>query len=336
MDRNRPAEPHGSASPATRNEHRSGGRNERRRGKWLSPREAWSLLRATFAAWIADYAPSMGAALAYYTVFSIAPLLLIVISVAGLVFGEDAARGEIFEQLRGLVGERGAGAVQDMLRSVNRPGEGLVAASIGVLALLIGASTVFGELQASLDRIWRATAEGRPGGLWGMLRKRLMSFGMILGIGFLLIVSLIASAALAALAAWWRPWFGNWLLLAQAMNLALSFAMTTLVFALIYKLMPSVRPAWRDVLIGAVVTSVLFSIGKYLIGLYIGRSAVASTFGAAGSLVVLLLWVYYSAQIFLFGAEFTRVYAYRHGSLQGQGEPGSGQQAASGPVDTAL
>jgi membrane protein len=281
-------------------------------------REAWIMLRETFSAWAGDYAPSMGAALAYYTVFSIAPLLLIVISVAGLVFGEDAARGEIFDQLRELMGERGAGVVQEMLRSVNRPGEGLVAAAAGGLALLVGATTVFGELQASLDRIWEVKDEARSGGLWRMLRKRLMSFGMILGVGFLLTVSLLASAALAALATWWRPLFGNWLALAQLLNVALSFAMITAVFALIYKLVPSVQVAWRDVLIGALVTALLFSIGKYMIGLYIGRSAVASAFGAAGSLVVLLLWVYYSAQIFLFGAEFTWVYAHRHGSFRGR------------------
>ncbi|NLD70323.1 MAG: YihY/virulence factor BrkB family protein [Limnobacter sp.] len=282
----------------------------------MTLREIWTLLRETVAAWVDDYAPSMGAALAYYTIFSIAPVLLIVISVAGLVFGEDAARGEIFEQLRGLMGERGAGAVQEMLRSVNRPGEGLTAAVVGGVALLVGATTVFGELQASLDRIWQVRADQRPGGLWQLLRKRLLSFGLILGIGFLLIVSLVASAALAALSTWWSPYFGDWLKIAQLLNAVLSFTMIAVVFALIYKLMPSVRVAWRDVLIGAVVTALLFTIGKYLIGLYIGRSAVASAYGAAGSLVVLLLWVYYSAQIFLFGAEFTWVYAHRHGSFR--------------------
>ncbi|HET7793518.1 MAG TPA: YihY/virulence factor BrkB family protein [Rhizobacter sp.] len=278
----------------------------------------WRLGKDAAVAWRDDYAPSMGAALAYYTTFSAAPLLLIVVSVAGLAFGEEAARGEIFNQLRSLIGEEGALALQGLLQSVNKPAEGALATVIGVGALLVGATTVFAELQDALDRIWRAPVRDRSGGLWALLRARVLSFGMILGIGFLLMVSLVVSAALSALERWWAPLFGGWALLAQAANLVLSFGLITVIFALIYKIMPRVHVAWRDVWVGAAATALLFSIGKSLIGLYIGHSGITSGFGAAGSLAVLLLWVYYSAQIFLLGAEFTWVYAHRHGSRQGE------------------
>ena len=285
-------------------------------------RELVPLARQAVASWQADYAPSMGAALAYYTVFSVAPLLLIVISVAGLVFGQDAARGEIFGQLSGLMGPQGAAAVEGLLETVNKPKEGIVATLIGVVLLILGATTVLGELQNALDRIWRAPARNERGGLWQLLTGRLLSFGMIMGIGFLLMVSLVASAALSALGRWWAPAFGGWALLAQAVNFIVSFGMVTAGFAFIYKLMPRVRVAWRDVWVGAAVTALLFTIGKHLIGLYIGTSSVASGFGAAGSLGVVLVWVYYSAQIFLLGAEFTWVYAHSHGSLRGVERPG--------------
>ncbi len=277
------------------------------------PAALWSLLRTSFIAWIDDYAPSMGAAIAYYTVFSIAPLLLIVISVAGLVFGVDAARGEISEQLQSLMGEQGARAVEGLLERANQPDAGIASTVIGVVFLLIGATTVFGELQDALDRIWEAPRR-EDGGWWALLRSRLLSFGMILGIGFLLMVSLVLSALLSALGKFWGPAFGHWILIASALNTAISFAMVTTMFAMIYKIMPRVRVAWRDVWIGALFTAALFTIGKYLIGLYIGQTSVTSVFGAAGSLVVLLVWVYYSAQIFLLGAEFTWAYAQRFGS----------------------
>lgn len=293
----------------------------------MRPGELFSLAREAVASWSADYAPSMGAALAYYTVFSVAPLLLIVISVAGLVFGQEAARGEIFSQLSGLMGPQGASAVQGLLEAVNKPREGIIATLVGIALLILGATTVLGELQNALDRIWRAPV--RPSGGWlRLLTGRLLSLGMILGIGFLLMVSLVASAALSALGKWWAPLFGGWALLAQWVNFALGFGLVTLMFAFIYKVMPRARVAWRDVWVGAAVTALLFSIGKQLIGLYIGTSSVASGFGAAGSLVVVLVWVYYSAQIFLLGAEFTWVYAHRHGSLKGQPRPGAGLPAA--------
>ena len=280
----------------------------------MTLRELGGLMKAAAADWVADYAQSMGAALAYYTMFSIAPLLLIVISIAGLVFGEDAARGEIFDQLQELLGAPGAMAVQGLLQSVRQPTESVPATIFGVAVLLVGATSVFGELQDALDRIWRAPVRERRSGLWSLLRARLLSFGMILGIGFLLMVSLVASAAISAIRKWWRPVFSDWTGIASVVELASSFALITIVFAMIYKTMPRVSIAWKDVWIGAAVTSVLFTVGKFGIGLYIGRSGIASGFGAAASLVVLLVWVYYSAQVFLFGAEFTWAYAHRFGS----------------------
>jgi membrane protein len=281
----------------------------------MKPRTAWQLARETMTSWSDDYASSMGAALAYYTMFSIAPLLLIVISIAGLFFGEQAARGEILNQLEGLMGVDGAHAVQALLASVNHPRAGIFATLFGIGALVVGATTVIGELQNALDRIWRAPRRRDEGSLMKWVRSRLLSLGMIMGIGFLLMVSLVASALLATV----QRWFGRYLdlgVFASAVDFVVSFAFITVAFAMIYKLMPRVRVEWRDVGIGAVVTSLLFTVGKMAIGLYIGRSAVASAFGAAASLVAMVVWVYWSAQIFLLGAEFTWVYARRCGSLR--------------------
>jgi membrane protein len=295
----------------------------------MGVRETFSLLREAVRAWSDDHAPSMGAALAYYTVFSIAPMLVIAIAVAGLVFGAEAARGEIVEQLRGLMGEQGAQAVEALVQSAAKPHEGIIATAVAVCVLLVGATSVFVELQSALDRIWHAPEKTREG-LWAMLRSRLLSFGMILGLGFLLTVSLVLSAVVSALGKVWGPYLGAWLLVAEALNFVIGLGLVTVLFAMIYKLMPNVPVRWRDVWTGAAVTALLFTIGKVLIGLYIGRSGVTSSFGAAGSLVVLLLWVYYSAQIFLLGAEFTRVVARRR-------MRGRGRAAASppGPQDAA-
>ena len=276
--------------------------------------DTWSLIKQVSNSWIDDYVPSMGAALAYYTMFSLAPLLLIVISVAGLVFGEDAARGEIETELRAMMGDTGAKAVQDLLASVQKPAEGAAATLLGVVLLLVGATSVFGELQDSLDRIWHVPARKRSSGLLQLLRTRLLSFGMILAIGFLLMVSLVVSAGLATVGKLWGSVFGAWYVVVAVADALGGFILVTFMFALIYKIMPSVRVQWRDVWIGAMFTAILFVAGKWLIGLYIGRSGVVSGFGAAGSLVVVLVWVYYSAQIFLIGAEFTWVYANKHGS----------------------
>ena len=275
------------------------------------------LFKAAALNWVRDYAQSMGAALAFYMMFSIAPLLLIVISIAGLVFGEDAARGEIYEQLHGLLGSHGAAAVQGLLESAGRPTESVLATLFGSAVLFIGATSVFAELQDALDRIWRAPQRAPRSGLWNLIRARLLSFGMILGIGFLLIVSLAFSAALAALSRWWDPLSQGWLTIANSIEVSLSIVLVTVVFALIYKTMPRASVAWRDVWIGAAVTSLLFLAGKFLIGLYLGRSGISTGFGAAASLVLVLLWVYYSAQIFLFGAEFTWAYCHQFGSRKG-------------------
>lgn len=279
-----------------------------------NPRAWWAMLRQMANSWLADYAPSMGAALAYYTLFSLAPLLLIVIAVAGMVFGEDAARGEITAQLRSLMGEDGAKVVQGLLASVHKPAEGVAATLLGAVLLFVGATSVFGELQDALDRIWRAPTPVRSSGWFSLIRARLLSFGMILAIGFLLTVSLVVSAALSFMGRWLEPVFGGWFAMAAATSAIGSFVLVAVMFALIYKVMPRVRVQWRDVWIGALFTAMLFTLGKWLIGLYLGRSGVVSGFGAAGSLVVVLLWVYYSAQIFLIGAEFTWVYANTFGS----------------------
>lgn len=291
----------------------------------MNARAVFDLFKQSVASWRADYAPSMGAALAYYTVFSVAPLILIVISVVGLVFGEEAARGEILDQLSELMGADGARAVQTMLEALNKPTQGIVGTVVGLGLLVVGATTVFGELQDAFDRIWRAPARDESGGLLSLMRTRLLSFSMIMGIGFLLIVSLVVNAALAALGEWWAPLFGGWATLAQNVNSAFGFVTVTVGFAMIFKVMPRASVQWRDVWVGAAVTAVLFTVGKYLIGLYIGTTGIASGYGAAGSLVVVLVWVYYSAQIFLLGVEFTWVYAHTYGSLKGVPRPAPGR-----------
>jgi membrane protein len=293
-------------------------------------RASWQLLRQAAQAWNDDYAASMGAALAYYTTFSLAPLLIIVIAVAGLVFGRDAARGEIAAQLSGLVGMEGAKTVQELLKSASRPSESLVASVIGLITLLLGATSVFVELQSDLDRIWRAPALPSSSGassVLSLLRSRLLSFGMVVTMGFLLLVSLVVGAGLSALGKWCESIFPASLILMQAVNLAVGFGVTMLLFATAYRILPRMRIAWSDVWIGAAVTALLFTLGKYLIGVYLGRAGVSSGFGAAGSLVIILVWVYYSAQIFLLGAEFTWVYAHTHGSRVGTPLP-------PGPVTT--
>ena len=277
-------------------------------------KKIWLLIKTTVIAWSDDYAPSMGAALAFYTLFSIAPLLLIVLSITGFVFGAEAARGEIAGQLQNLMGEQSALTVQALLQNVNKPSEGIVATIIGVLLLLIGATSVFGELQSALNRIWRAPERPPIRSIISFLRSRLLSFGMIFGIGFILMVSLIFNAALSAVSHWWSLQFKEWFIILYSVNLVFGFVMTTAMFALIYKYIPSVKIRWGEVWLGALITAALFTVGKFLIGLYMTKSAVASGFGAAGSVVALLVWVYYSAQIFLLGAEFTWAYSTIYGS----------------------
>ena len=287
----------------------------------MKPAQFYSLARKSVVAWVDDYAPSMGAAISYYTVFSIAPLLIIVIAVAGFVWGRDAVQGEIVSQLSGLIGQEGAVGVQALIEGANKPVKGVIATLISVMILIIGATTVFAELQSALDRIWQVPAKQPSSGLWNVLRARLLSLGFILGLGFLLAVSLVFSAGVAAFGQWAHDLLPASEVILQLINTAVSLGLSTVLFAMIFKLMPQATVAWRDVWIGAAVTAMLFEIGKILIGLYIGKSSVTSSFAAAGSLVVLLIWVYYSAQIFLLGAEFTWVYAHDHGSRREQNAP---------------
>jgi membrane protein len=273
----------------------------------------WRLLKETFSQWLADKPFQLAAALAYYTLFSIAPLLLIAIAIAGVVFGREVSEQQIVSTLQGLVGPEGAQAIQSMLQSAAKPDSGIVATVVGVVTLLIGASGVVGQLQDSLDTIWGV--EPKPGrGLLGLIRGRIFSIGAVLGVGFLLLVSLLVSAALAALIHVLSGVSSGESVLWQVVDLLVSFGFTTLLFALIYKVLPDVEIRWHDVVIGAALTALLFTVGKYLMGLYLGSSGVTSAYGAAGSLVLVLLWVYYSSLIFFFGAEFTQVYANTYGT----------------------
>ncbi|MET0223682.1 MAG: YihY/virulence factor BrkB family protein [Terrimicrobium sp.] len=273
-----------------------------------------SLFKQTASEWMEDDAPSLGAALAYYTVFSLAPLMTIAIAIAGFFLGKEAAQGQIFDELRGLLGADGGKAVEEMVQSANaQPTAGVVATIISVIMLLFGASGVFGQLQASLNAIWGVKA--KPGrGVLGLIKDRLLSFGFTLVVGFLLLVSLLLSAGMALMADWIGGLMPGSEALAYILNIVLSLSMITLLFATIFKFLPDAKIAWHDVWIGAFLTALLFTIGKFALGIYLGKSGVASSYGAAGSLIVLLLWVYYSSQLLFFGAEFTQVYANRFGS----------------------
>ena len=278
-------------------------------------KEALDLLKQAAWDWFDDQAPTMGAAVAYYTVFSLAPLLIIAVSIAGLVFGREAAQGQIFEQLRTLIGETSAAAMEDVVESANsKPATGVFATIIGFVALIIGASGVFAQMQASLNAIWRVQPKPGRGVFWGLVQDRILSFGFILIVGFLLLISLILTAIIAFIGQWFGGFLPGIEMLIQILNAIMSLAVITLLFAMIFKFLPDVKIAWRDVWIGALITAGLFTIGKEVFGLYLGKSGVASSYGAAGSLIVLLLWVYYSAQIVFFGAEFTKAYAKRFGS----------------------
>lgn len=280
----------------------------------LTPRQFIYLAKCAFKAWRDDYASSMGAAIAFYTVFSIAPLLIIVIAVAGFIWGEDAVHGEVVRQLDSLVGQEGAQSVETLIRNTDRPAQGIAATTVSIILLAVGATRVFAELQSALDRIWQVPSLERTAGWWRMVRARLLSLGLVLGLGFLLLVSLIVSAGLAALNQWSMGLFPGWELVMQSLNALASFAISVVLFAAIFKYMPQATIAWRDVWIGAIVTAVLFEIGKVGLALYMGKSATVSSLSAAGSLVIVLIWVYYAAQVFLLGAEFTWFYSNQHGS----------------------
>lgn len=272
----------------------------------------FTLLKETFQEWQQDKASLLAAALAYYTVFSITPLLVIAIAIAGAVFGQDTAKGEILAQVNDLVGEKGAQAIEMTLNNVNQPQLKSTASIISVVVLLIGASGVFAQLQDALNTVWNVKAKPE-GGIWIFIRKRLLSFGMVLVIGFLLLVSLIVSAVLAGISKLEISVLPGFTPLWQLLNFGVSFGFISLLFALIYKYLPDAKIRWKDVWVGAIITALLFSFGKYAIGLYLGRGSFGSAYGAAGSLIVFLAWVFYSAQILLFGAEFTQVYARKYG-----------------------
>lgn len=276
-----------------------------------------AFVREVYGHWRRDNALSHGAALAYYTLFSMAPLLLLIIAIAGLVLGRAAAQGELVGHIAGVIGPDGARTVESMIANVSAPRSGIIASAVSVLTILFGASGVFGQLRTSLNQIWEVTvSEG--GGVRGAARQRLAAFGIIVGIGGLLLASLALSAALAAvhhLLAQHLPVLGE---LLPPLNFLLSLFLTATLFAMIYKILPDVQMDWRDVWLGAGATAVLFTIGKTLIGLYLSHTGAASIYGAAGSLVLVLLWVYYCAQIFFVGAEFTEVYSRWYGSRRGE------------------
>jgi membrane protein len=284
--------------------------------------EAWlGIARETASEWWQDDALRLGAALAYYTVFSIAPVLLVVIAVAGVVFGEEAAREGVVEQIRGLLGPHGASSLETAIESASRQeSRSVQAAALAVATTLLGASGAFGQLQRALNEIWEVTDSEQGGGIWRLLRRRLLSFGMVLLIGFLLLVSLAVAAFVAMLddllarrVALLQPLVG-------VLQLVLSLGVATLLFAAIFKILPDAEVRWSDVWVGAFATALLFELGKVAIGLYIGNASVGSIFGAAGSLVILLVWVYYSAQLLFLGAEFTQVWARRRGHRVGTAE----------------
>ena len=281
----------------------------------MSPREFLAVAKEAARAWSDDEAASMGAALAFYALFSMAPLLLLVISILALIVDAEVASRLIFDQLAQLLGEQGANAVRGVLQASKEGADGIIAAAISFAMLVVGATTVLAELQRDLDRIWRYKPP--PGrGLWVLLGSRLWAVGLVLAIGFLLLLTLVLSAAVSALGSLWAEYLPGTALLLRVLELGVSFLVVTGLFAMIYKILPNARIPWSDVWVGAAITSVLFGVGKWLIGLYIGKSSVASPFGAAGTLVVVILWVYYSSQVFFLGAEFTHAYARRRGTHQ--------------------
>jgi membrane protein len=279
----------------------------------FSAKSLWALLKLTWSEWTADNGTSLAAALAYYAVFSLAPILIIAVAVAGIVFGEEAARGELTDQISGFVGEQGADLTQTMLANANKPSIGSLAGLLGLATLLFGATGAFSQMQKALNEIWNVPRSERSG-IWHTVTTRFISFLLVLGVGLLLLVMLILSALISGLTNLLGASGASAQMWGQIINFVASFAITALLFALIYKVLPDVDIAWRDVWVGALVTSVLFTVGKQLIGIYLGRASVASTYGAAGSLVVVMLWVYYSAQILYLGAEITQVYTRMHGS----------------------
>lgn len=292
------------------------------------------LLSESFSEWSRHKASRLGASLAFYTLLSLTPLLLIAVSVGGLVFGEKAAEGHLLEEIRGLIGPQGAAGVQTLLAGTRHTGHGILATTIGLVTLFFGASGVLIELRDALNTIWEVQAPQLPGlrSIVQMIKDRLFSFALVLAIGFLLLVSLVVNTVIAAAGTYFTSFLPAPEAALHVANSLLSFVIITGLFAAIYKIMPDVRIEWRDVLLGAAVTSLLFTVGKFLIGLYLGKASFASTYGAAASVVILIVWVYYSGQVFFFGAEFTKAFAGRFGSQPvGRNAPIAAPSAPLGP-----
>ena len=277
-----------------------------------TPRQVFALLKQTLDEWLDDRGFTRSASLSYYTVFSIAPLLLIAVAVAGFVFGKDAVTGELERELQGLVGESGATAIQEMMKSAGKRSGGIVATVLGIVMLFVGSTGAFVELQDTLNDMW-GVDKNKSSGVLGFLRARVLSLAMVLVIAFLLLVSLVVSTGLAAMGAYAGGVFPGWQVALQVVNLLVSFAVITALFAAIYKVLPNTEVAWKNVWLGAAFTSVLFAIGKMIIGLYLGKSSVSSSYGAAGSFAVLLIWINFSSMILFFGAEFTQVLSRSRG-----------------------
>ena len=272
------------------------------------------LFGAAFAEWQEDKASRLAASLAYYSAVALSPLLIILLGIAGVVFGREAATRQISSQIEGLVGQESAQVIQDIIAVADKPATGVLSTVVGTMVLLLGASGVFGALQDGLNTVWEVQA--KPGrGVTGVIKNRFLSFTMVLGVGFLLLTSLVISAALSALGKYTDGFVPLPSTVLQIIHFAVSFGVITLLFGLIFKILPDVKISWKDVWVGATITAILFTIGKFGIGLYLGRSTVGTAYGAAGSLVVILIWIYYSAQILFFGAEITQVYTNEYGSL---------------------
>jgi membrane protein len=273
-----------------------------------------SVLKSTVVEWVDDNAARVAAALAFYTLLSMAPLVVLSISIAGFVLGEDSARDHLVREVGGMVGPQAAGALNAIIESAHQSDSGVISSIIGVIVLLVGASGVFGELQSALDTIWGVKPKPQRG-IMGMVRDRLFSFSMVVGVAFVLLVSLVVSAVLSGVGRFMADSLPGGAALWQALNIVVSLGVITVLFAMIFKVVPDVEIRWRDVWVGAFVTAALFTGGKYLLGWYLGNSTVASSYGAAGSVVALVVWVYYSAQILFLGAEFTQVFARTYGVM---------------------
>ena len=276
----------------------------------------WTVLKETVLAFMEDEALTRGAAMAFYAVTSLAPILLIVIAIAGLVFGRDAAQHALTDQFQSLMGKQSAEMLQSIIENAGKKSSGVLATIVGVVTLLIAASGVFGEMQSSLNTIWKAKPTGTT--VSRLVRARAASLGLVAALGFLLMISLVISAGLSALGDFFNTVLPFGKIILSALNFLISFSLIAVLFAAIYKVLPDKQLLWSDVIVGAIATSLLFTIGKSLIGWYLGSSSVASSYGAAGALIIILLWTYYSSQIFLLGGEFTKVYAHRHGSRAAQ------------------